>query len=92
MECPGASLCCYTSVEITLDTPAIYMIMLKVFAKLLLPISPDLMLPKAFSYSDGFSVSWTAILPDVTGVAALMLITAVVTAWNLETWRLGLLH
>ena len=76
-ERPGASLSCYTYVEITWDTPAIYIIMLKVFGKLLLPMCSDLMVPKALSYSNGFSVSLYAILPDDTGVANLMLVTAV---------------
>ena len=53
------------------------MIMLKVIGKVLLPMCSDLMVPKAFSYSNGFSVSLSAILPDDTGVAALMLVTAV---------------
>ena len=52
-----------------------YMIMLKVFGKLLLPMSSDLMAPKAYSYPNGFSVSLSTFLPDDTGVAALMLIT-----------------
>ena len=76
MERPGASLSCHTYVEITWDTPAIYMIMLKVFGKLLLPMCSDQMVPKAFSYSNGISVSLSAILPDDTGVAALMHVTA----------------
>ena len=53
------------------------MIMLKVFGKLLLPMCSDLMVPKAYSYPNGFSVSLSAFLPDDTGVAALMLVTAV---------------
>ena len=76
MERPGASRSCHPYVEITWDTPAIYMIMLKVFGKLLLPMCSDLMAPKAYSYSNGFSVSLSAFLPDDTGVAALMLVTA----------------
>ena len=77
MERPEASRSCHTYVDITWDTPAIYMIMLKVFGKLLLPMCSDLMVLKAFSYSNGFSVSLSAFLTDDTGVAALMLVTAV---------------
>ena len=50
--------------------------MLEVFGKLLLPLCSDLMAPKAYSYPNGFSISLSALLPDDTGVAALMLVTA----------------
>ena len=53
------------------------MIMLKVTGKLLLPMCSDLMAPEAYTYPNGFSVSLSAFLPDDTGVAALVLVTAV---------------
>ena len=76
MERPGASRSCHPCVVITSDTPAIYIIMLKVFGKLLLPMCSDLKAPKAYSYPNGFSVSLSAFLPDDSGLAALMLVTA----------------
>ena len=76
MERPGASWSCHPYVEITWDTSVKYMIMLKVFGKLLLPMCSDLMAPKSYSYPNGFSVSLSAFLPDDTGVATLMLVTA----------------
>ena len=77
MEYPEAFLRCHTYVKITWDTPTIYIIMLKVFGKLLLPQCSHLMVLKVFSYSNGFSVSLSSILPVDNGVAALMLVTAV---------------
>ena len=77
VECSGASQCSHTYIEITWDTPVIYMIILKVTGKLLLPMCSDQMALKAYSYRNGFSVSLSAFLPDDTGVAALLLVTAV---------------
>ena len=76
VERPGASRSYQPYVDITWDTPALYMIILKVFGKLLLPMWSDLMAQKTYSYRNGFSVTWSAFLPDDTGVAALMLVTA----------------
>ena len=77
VECSGASRSSHTYVEITWDTSAIYMIMLKVLGKLLLPMCSHRMAPKAYTYPNGFSVSLSAFLPDDSGVAALILVTAV---------------
>ena len=52
------------------------MIMLEVIGKLLLPMCSGLMAPKAYTYSNGFSVSLCAFLPDDIGVATLILVTA----------------
>ena len=72
VECSGASQSTHTYIEITWDTPVIYMIILKVTGKLLLPMCSDLMAPKAYTYPNGFSVSLSAFFPDDTGVAALI--------------------
>ena len=77
VECSGASQSSYTYIEITWDTPVIYMIILKITGKLLLPMCSDLMVQEAYTYPNGFSVSLSAFLPDDTGVAALILVTAV---------------
>ena len=76
VECSGASKSSHTYIEITWDTPVIYMIILKVTGKLLLPMYSDLVAPEAYTYPNGFSVSLSAFLPDNTGVATLILITA----------------
>ena len=77
VECSGASQSSHTSIEITWDTPVIYIIMLKVSGKLLLLMCSDLMAPEAYTYPNGFSVSLSPFLPNDTGVAALILVTAV---------------
>ena len=77
MEYSGASLSSHTYIEITWDTPVIYIIILKVTGKLLLSMCSDLVAPEAYTYPNGFLVSLSAFLPDDTGVAALILVTAV---------------
>ena len=77
VECSGASQSSHTYIEITWDTPVIYIIMLKVSRKLPLLMCSDLMAPEAYTYPNGFSVSLSAFLPNDTGVAALILVTAV---------------
>ena len=77
VECSRASQSSHTYLEITWDTPVIYMIILKVTGKLLLPMCSDLLAPEAYTYPNGFSVSLSAFHPDDTGVAALILVTAV---------------
>ena len=77
VEYSGASQSSHTYIEITWDTPVICMIILKVTGKLLLPMYSDLVVPEAYTYPNGFLVSLSAFLPDHTGVAALILVTAV---------------
>ena len=77
VECSGASQSSHTYIEITWDTPVIYMIILKVTGKLLLSMCSDLLAQEASTYHNSFSVSLSAFLPDDTGVAALLLVTAV---------------
>ena len=77
VEYPGASQSSHTYIEITWDTPVIYMIILKVIGKVLLPRCADLMALEVYTYPNGFSVSLSAFFPDNTGVAARILVTAV---------------
>ena len=77
MECSGVSQSSHTYIEISWDTPVIYIIILKVTGKLLLPMYSDLVALEAHTYPNGFSVSLSAFLPDDTEVAALILVTAV---------------
>ena len=77
VACSGASQSSHTYIEITWDTPVIYLIIFKVIGKLLLPMCSDLVAPEAYTYPNGFSVSLSAFLPDDTVVAALILVTAV---------------
>ena len=77
VECSGASQSSHTYIEITWDTPDIYIIILKVTGKLLLPMYSDLVALEAYTYPNGFSVSLSTFLPDDTGVAALIHVTAV---------------
>ena len=78
MERSGASWSCHTYVEITWDTQAVCIIMLEVIGKLLLSTSmcPDLMVTKAYTYPNSFSISLSAFLPNNTGVAAHALVPA----------------
>ena len=76
MKRPGDSWSCHSNIVGTWDTSAIYIIRLKVFGKLRLPMCSDLMVSKAYSYPNGFSVSLSAFLLNDTGVAVLMLVTA----------------
>ena len=77
VEYSGDSQSSHTNIDITWDTLVIYIIILKVTGKLLLPMCSDLMAREAYTYPNDLSVSLSAFLPDDTRVAALILVTAV---------------
>ena len=71
VQCSGASRCRPTYIEITLDTSPLYIIILSKFlAKLLFLICLYRMAPKAYTDSNGVSVSLSAFVHNDSEVAA----------------------